>query len=149
MTYPNKDNQKLPGVKSLWWVDCSKLKRHVGLHRICRTMAPINTDVHPIQFFGVAEYDYKPSNKANGQQHDTATLKFLTLEELPYGIDLGFIVTNVEGESFLIGSKEHPLPIVEAELRSGKPDGEAAGWLYNVTHVAYRTLIPCIISNAT
>ncbi len=99
---------------------------------------------HPIPFFGEPECKCQRKKSTAGYE-DTATLKFLTSDELPNGIPLGFIVTDINDNSFLIGSREAPHPIIECEHRTGSPNGDAAGYLCEVKHVAIRSLIPCDI----
>lgn len=137
--------QILPGVKFLGWLDSRHLQDNVALAGICRMPVPILTDIHPIDFFDEPQCDCK-TKKDGGGYEDTASLKFLTSEELPQGIKMAFIVTDVNDRSFLIGSKERPVPIPAPERRLGKPDGDAAGCFYEVSHVAIKSLIPCIIS---
>lgn len=138
--------QILPGVKFIGWIDCSKLPGDVALSGICRIPVPILTDIHPIDFFDDPQCDCK-TKKEGGGSEDSATLKFLTSDELPQGIPLGFIVTDVNGRSFLIGSKERPVPIPAPERRLGTPGGDAAGCFYEITHIALKSLIPCEIIN--
>lgn len=138
--------QILPGVKAIGWLDCSKLTPHVDLAGICGMSVAILTDVHPIHCFVEPQCECK-SKKENGGYEDSASLKFITDKHLPEGVILGFVVTDANDCTYLIGSKERPVPVVTTERRIGKPDGEAAGWLYEVTHVAIKSLIPCKIGN--
>ncbi len=136
--------QILPGVKAIGWVDCRHLPRRVDLLGICLVSVPILTDIHPIPFFGEPECRCQRKKSTAGYE-DTATLKFLTSAELPLGISLGFVVTDVNDQSFLIGSREAPQPSIECEHRTGSPNGDAAGYHYEVKHVAIKSLIPCDI----
>ena len=55
------------------------------------------------------------------------------------------VVTDVNGNSFLIGSLEAPRPTVECELRTGVPSGDPAGYAYEIKHVSIKSMVPCII----
>ena len=52
MSYPK--TQILPGVKSIGWIDCTKLQPHVDLHGICESVIPILTAINVVEFFGKA-----------------------------------------------------------------------------------------------
>lgn len=136
--------QILPGVKAIGWLDCRNLPRRVDLLGICVMPLPILTDIHSIPFFGEPECKCQRKKSTAGYE-DTATLKFLTSEDLPHGIPLGFVVTDINDNSFLIGSRETPHPTIECEQRTGSPTGDAAGYFCEVKHVALKSLIPCDI----
>lgn len=136
--------QILPGIKAIGWLDCRKLPRRVDLTGICRMPLPILTDIHWLDFFGDA--DCRCQSKKDGAGYeDSATLKFLASEKIPFGTMAGFVVTDVNDKSYLIGSLEEPRPQVEIERRIGSPSGDAAGFEYNVKHVALKSLIPCVV----
>lgn len=136
--------QILPGIKAIGWLDCRHLPRRVDLSGICGMPVPIFTDIHPIPFFDEPTCECK-TKKDGGGYEDTATLKFLTDRKLPYGAVLGFVVTDVNDKSFLIGSLEAPRPIVECEQRTGIPSGDAAGYSYEIKHVSIKSMVPCVI----
>jgi hypothetical protein len=102
------------------------------------------TDVHPISFFDEPTCEYQTKKDGAGYE-DTATLKFLTSEILPRSAVLGFVVTDVNNQSYLIGSLEHPHPIVECQQQTGIPSGDAAGYAYEIKHVSIKSMVPCII----
>lgn len=136
--------QILPGVKAIGWLDCRNLPRRVDLSGICRMPVAIFTDIHPVDFFGDADCSCK-SVKEHGGYQDTASLKFLAAEELPRGVPLGFVVSDVNDRHYLVGSLEKPCPLPEAEHRLGSPSGDAAGFYYEIKHTALKSLIPCVI----
>lgn len=136
--------QILPGVKAIGWLDCRHLPRRVDLTGICRMPLPVLTDIHWFDFFGEPECRCK-SKKENGGYQDTASLKFRAAEALPHGVPCGFVVTDVNDKSYLIGSLEAPHPQVEPEQSTGSTSGDAAGYLYEIKHVALKSLIPCTI----
>lgn len=136
--------QILPGIKAVGWVDCRHLPRHVDLSAICGMSVAVLTDVHPIPFFNEPTCECQIKKDGAGYE-DTATLKFLTSKQLPQGVALGFIVTDVNGKSYLIGSLEHPHPIVESQQRTGIPSGDVAGYAYEIKHVAIKSMVPCVI----
>lgn len=136
--------QILPGIKSIGWIDCRALPRRVDLSAICGMTVAILTDIHPIDFFDEPTCECK-TKKDGGGYEDTATLKFLTGSQLPLGAALGFIVTDVNDKSWLIGSLENPRPTVECEQRTGVPSGDPAGFQYEIKHVSIKSMVPCVI----
>ncbi len=138
----NTSTQILPGIKFIGWIDCRYLQRRVDLTAICQKPIPVFTEVHAIDFFG--EPDCRCQRKKEGAAYEeNASLKFLTDTELPNDITIGFVVKDVNDNSFLIGSLEAPHPIVEFEHNTGIPSTQSGGFQYEVKHVALKTLIPC------
>lgn len=102
------------------------------------------TDIHPIEFFDEPQCECKTKKDGAGYE-DTATLKFLTSQKLPRSASLGFVVTDVNGQSYLIGSLEAPQPKVECNQQTGIPSGDAAGYAYEIKHVSLKSMVPCLI----
>lgn len=136
--------QILPGIKAIGWVDCHRLPANVALSAICGMQVVILTDIHPIAFFDEPTCQCK-TKKDGGGYEDTATLKFLTDKKLPRSATLGFVVTDVNDNSFLVGSLEAPHPTVECDQRTGLPSGDAAGYEYEIKHVSIKSMVPCVI----
>ena len=136
--------QILPGILFIGWVECSKLPDRVACRKITGEMVAVLTTVHPVDFFDDPECSCL-STKKNGGWSEKATLKFHSHGLIPYTQGIGFVVTSQNGSSYLIGSKEHPLPIIDVDMKHGSPDGDGGGFYYEVTHTALRTMIPCII----
>ena len=134
----------LPGIKAIGWVDCRHLPRRVDLSAICGMPVAILTDIHPIEFFDEPQCECK-TTKEGGSYQDTASLTFLTGTALPRSASLGIVVTDVAGNSFLLGSREQPLPIIEPTIRFGTPGGDPAGFFYEIKHVALKSMVPCKI----
>lgn len=136
--------QILPGIKAIGWVDCRHLPRRVDLSAICGMSGVVLTDIHPIEFFDEPQCECKTKKDGAGYE-DTATLKFLTSQKLPRSASLGFVVTDVNGQSYLIGSLEAPQPQVECNQQTGIPSGDAAGYAYEIKHVSIKSMVPCVI----
>lgn len=136
--------QILPGIKAIGWVDCRHLPRRVALSAICGMTVAVLTDIHSIEFFGEPQCECKTKKDGAGYE-DTATLKFLTAQKLPRSASLGFVVTDVNGQYWLIGSSETPHPTIECERKTGIPSGDAAGYEYEIKHVAIKAMVPCLI----
>lgn len=131
--------QILPGVRAIGWINCDLLQRRVDLHGICQAKIPVLTAITPVPFFDKAECSCKRSRES-GRQAATATLKFRCADLLPIHLPLGFVVTDQNGKTYLIGSREHPQPVVKVEMGVGQCDGDGAGYEYEITHTALETL---------
>lgn len=131
--------QILPGVKTIGWINCDLLQRRVDLHGICQAKIPVLTAITPVPFFDKAECSCKRSRES-GRQAATASLKFRCADLLPIHMPLGFVVTDQNGKTYLIGSCEHPQPVVKVEMGVGQCDGDSAGYEYEITHTALETL---------
>ena len=135
--------QILPGIKFIGWVDNRNLPDRVDLMAICGMSLAVLTDIHEVQFFNEPECECIRKKDGAGYE-DTATLKFSSPSFIPESNFLAFVVTDVNDQSFLIGSKE--IPVSKAPTRTtGKTSGDAAGREYEITHVAIRSMVPCVI----
>lgn len=142
-----KGTQILPGITFIGWLDGSKLQRATGCAKIVGQSVGIFTDIHPLQFCGEPDCRCK-SERENGGYKDTATLKFNSPDLVPYTQmrNIAFVITDCNGQSYLIGSLESPCATVECELLTGVPSGDAAGYSYEVKHCSYASMVPCKIS---
>lgn len=136
--------QILPGIKFIGWLYSRNLPFRVDLTAVCGRPVVLMTDVHQIMFTSEPECVCKTERKGVAYQ-DTVTLKFRSTETLECGTGLALVVTDVEGHSWLIGSREAPGAVLEFDRNSGLPSGDAAGTAYQVTHVAIKSMVPCMI----
>ena len=135
--------QILPGIKFIGWIDCLKLPKRVDLSAICGMKVSILTEVNQIEFFDDPTCECK-TRKDGGGYEDTASLSFVTAKPLPLNSHLGFIVTDVNNNSWLIGAQEAPFPVIECKHQLGTPAGDVAGYAVEVSHVSIKALVPCI-----
>jgi hypothetical protein len=138
-------SQILPGISAIYRLDCKSLLENVALRGICNLPVPVLTALTRVEAFDEAECQCK-TQRNGGSNQDTASLKFLSDTLLPQHVTIGFVVTDLNGKSFLIGAKEPPFPQIKVTRRCGSPAGDAAGYMYEVEHTAIKTLIPCVIS---
>ena len=132
----------LPGIHTIGWVECDKLQANIALSGIVHSVVPVLTDIHPVAFFGQPTCECK-TTKDGASTTCTATLKFASAEMLPTNARIGFVVTDNNGLSWLIGSKEPPMPTVNVTIDFGDSDGNGAANFYEVTHTAIKTLVSC------
>lgn len=136
--------QILPGIQFLGYFDLERQppQPRFDLAGICGMQVVVLTDVIPIDFVDDVECR-KVTEKDCGQNSDKVTLKFHSRSLIEIHKNLGFVVTDVNGNSYAIGCQVSPFPHVKTDLTCGAPDGEGAGFYYEVTHVALASLVPC------
>lgn len=142
--------QIIPAIVFIGWLDGNKLPNAVGCAAIVGQSVNIFTLVHEIQFCGNPSCSCK-SAKVNGAFSDNASLKFFSPCKLPFNVlrNIAFVISDPAGNSFLLGSKEHPCAAIDCEFSSGSPDGEPAGFAYEVVHYSYKSLVPCNLFNCS
>jgi len=136
--------QILPGIRRVYWVDADLLMNDAALRAGAGLEIPIFTTLHPVSMIGQGECTCTTSRKIDGVIQE-ASLKFLSVDRLPMTCHLAFVVEDIAGGVYLIGSKEPPYPEVKTELSCGDQDN-AAGLSHTVTHKAIRSMMRCKIS---
>lgn len=132
---------RLPGISHIAYVSAEALTPHITLQAIAKV---------PVGIF--ARLSFVPFNKRtalcetetefdNNSTLETATLTFYSPENLPSG-NLCFVVTSVNGEQYLIGTREAPFPFVKKEQTTGLSDGDANTAKYTVSYSNRVALIP-------
>ena len=134
--------QILPGVKEIGWVRCEHLVNDIALRGIAMMPVPILTEIHNVPFFDEPTCECVTENDG-GNRTDTAKLKFASEDLLPLKEHLAFVVTAIDGNSYIIGARETPFPVVKLTISFGDADGEGAGFIYEITHTAIKSLVPC------
>lgn len=134
--------QSLPGIRFVGIVDCLKLQPGLREGAAAGLTVGAHTSVEAVPFVNatvesVTEYSH-------GAPIETATLKFRTSKFLPIDIQLGFVVEDVCGNSWLIGAAEPPYPKVSLTRKTGLPGGDPAAWEIEVKAIGQRALLPCV-----
>lgn len=134
----------LPGIVSIRYTDCDNIQPHVMQQSISGATIDLAVSTEKISFFGVPKCQWS-GTLASGCREEKATLEFATSDILPEGRRLAFIVTVASGRQFLIGSREAKYPQIEYDETTGSPSGDAAVRTYKITHVALKSVLPCIL----
>ena len=142
----NTNIQILPGIRFIGYFDLDKLaaEPRFDLAGICGMTVPVLTDIIPVDFCDDPECR-NVTERINGQNQDKATLKFHSHTLIEIHKRLGFVVTDIAGNSFVIGNQLTPFPQIKVELYRGTPDGEGAGFYYEISHAAIKSMVPCKI----
>lgn len=138
----NGCNLILPGIKAIFFTQCSSLQEGIELSAISGNDIAVLADLTKINFLDVPQC-LKSKEKQNGGFVDTVTLSFKSSEDLPADCPLAFVVTDVNDVSWLIGCKEKPWPVVKSQYSSGSVNGEPAGYKIEITHKSVRSFLRC------
>ena len=140
-----KITQSLPGIKFIGYVLADNLQREMMNKHLANLPVGIFTDITPIAFCGVPTCEAVSTYNNNGRIEQT-TLRFKTLDELPTSRHIAFVVMDCNNQSYVIGQREKPRPIVNIIQNTGTPNGDPAVLSVEVTLYAQKSLIPCSAS---
>ena len=134
----------LPGIKSVGYVPSERLQRQIMMKHLAGLPVGLYTTITPIEFCGVPTCDAVSNYNNNGRLEQT-TLRFKTLGTIPTSSHIAFVVTDCNDQSYIIGQREKPRPIVKITRQTGTPNGDPAVQEVEVTLYAQKSLIPCTI----
>lgn len=134
----------LPGIVKIQIVRCSDIQPHVMLTSICGAVVALALPAVTIKFYGQPSLKWDGST-VNGSRQEKSTLEFSTTDQLPEGDRLAFVLTVASGKQYLIGSLEPKYPQINYSETAGAPDGEAALRTYKITHIAQKSVLPCVL----
>lgn len=134
----------LPGIVRIGYVPCRLIPEYLTLIAVSGVKPTLTLSLHDIALEGEATCEAE-DDFDNNSHLEKATLKFKTLEVLPVDDKLAFAVETAAGDTFLIGAKEKPYPVVKRERNTGVPSGDPATVSYKVTLSTKVALVPCKI----
>ena len=142
MKSPLVPKLSLPGIRFVGVVDCEKLQPNLREMAMAGLTVAAHTDVEAVPFVNATAEAV--SECSHGAPVETATLKFRTSKFLRIDIQMGFVITDVSGRSWLIGAAGPPFPKVSLTRKTGLPGGDPAVWEIEVKAVGQRSLLPCV-----
>lgn len=134
----------LPGIVKIQWVRCSDISARIMFVSLAGAVVTLALDATLVRFFGTPSLKWDGS-LVNGVRLEKSTLEFATADILPDGERIAFIVTTASGRQYIIGTREPKYPQVNYSETVGSPDGDAALRTYKVTHIAQKSVLPCIL----
>lgn len=134
----------LPGIVKIQMIRCSDIQPHVMYASISGALVALALPAVTVKFFGTPSLKWDGS-LVNGSRQEKATLEFSTSDKLPEGERIAFVLTLASGKQYLIGSREPKYPQVNYSETAGAPDGEAALRTYKITHIAQKSVLPCVL----
>ena len=137
-----KITQSLPGIKFIGYVLADNLQREMMNKHLANLPVGIFTDITPIAFCGAPTCEAVSTYNNNGRIEQT-TLRFKTLDDLPTYRHVAYVVTDCNNQSYIIGQREKPRPIVKVTRDTGTPNGDPSVATVEITLYAQKSLIPC------
>jgi hypothetical protein len=137
-----KITQSLPGIKFIGHVPSELLQREMMYKHLAGIPVGVFTDITPIAFCGVPTCEAVSTYNNNGRIEQT-TLRFKTLDDLPIYRHVAYVVTDCNNQSYIIGQREKPRPIVKVTRDTGTPNGDPSVASVEITLYAQKSLIPC------
>ena len=133
--------QRLPGITKIWYVPADKLMSGITQRALANIPIGVFADIFPVPFTGnaICETETEFDNNAYRQK---VQLTFSTTSSLP-SFHLAFIIRMVDGKQYLIGTADHPFPIVKSTDSTGELDGDAAVIKYTISYTNKVALVPC------
>lgn len=99
------------------------------LNAICGGLVSVLAQTTEVPFVGEA-ICVTTSECDNHGKVESVTLTFSSTEYVPSSMPLAFIVTDVNGNSFLIGSREKPYPTIKHDITFGSLEFEILSGRY-------------------
>lgn len=134
----------LPGIVRIEMVRCADLIPHLMYASISGFVPALAVPTVEIRFYGTPSLKWDGTT-VNGARQEKSTLEFATADRLPEGEWLAFAVTVASGRQYLVGTREPRYPQITYSETTGAPDGEAALRTYKITHIAQKSVLPCIL----
>jgi hypothetical protein len=133
--------QSLPNIIDIYIVPCASLIPNIT--EKYRAGLPVAIFPLPtaIEHHGTASCEAEQEYD-NGGYSEKTVLQFTTTEDISHYPPLAFVVTDANGQSYVIGTQEAPYPIVEITQTIDK---EVNVNNIKVTFTRRKSLVPCVI----
>ena len=135
--------QLLPGIIKIQAIKAANLPADISLrHQVGLPLASVG-DFASIPIVGTStgtltsEYDHR-------YYVQTAEIAIRTTERLRFNDRMAFVITTVNSNSFLLGTKEPPYPVLLEGATFGKPEEEGSYYDYTLSYVSPQALRECV-----
>ena len=132
---------RLPGITKIWYVPADTLMSGITQRATANLPIGVFADIFPVPFVGEAICETE-TEFDNNDYRQKVQLTFSTTTSLP-SCRLAFIIRTATGKQYLIGTADHPFPIVKSIDSTGELDGEKAATKYTITYTNKLALVPC------
>ena len=133
--------QSLPNIISIYTVPCSGLSPNITE----KFLAGIPIGVFPlptaIEHYGNAKCEAE-QEYVNGSYSEKTVLQFTSKQDIRQFPPPAFVIKDAQGDTFLIGTREAPFPMVEITETIDKEENIKA---YKVTFTRRKSLVPCSV----
>ena len=133
--------QSLPNIISIYTVPCSGLSPNITE----KFLAGLPIGVFPlptaIEHYGIAKCEAE-QEYVNGSYSEKTVLQFTSKQDISQFPAPAFVIKDAQGDTFLIGTREAPFPMVEITETIDKEENIKA---YKVTFTRRKSLVPCSV----
>lgn len=136
--------QILPGVSRVWICECESVPEDSELMGVAMGVKPVISGLEEQTLYGEGELSME-RDRDGAMGFESVTLVFRSSEDIGRTRGLCVCVRDVNGNDFLIGSRERGARISGVH-RIGTPSGDASGWTHTVTYSGITALLECIIA---
>ena len=133
--------QSLPNITAIFYVPCASLIPNITEKYRAGLPVAIFPLPSSIEHYGNASCEAEQEYD-NGGYSEKTVLQFTTTDDLSHYPALAFVVTDADGQSYVIGTKEAPYPIMEITQTIDK---EVHVNTVKVTFTRRKSLVPCVI----
>lgn len=133
--------QSLPGIKNISILPCAELPLHAMAKCMSNIPVGINCDASNLDIYPECSLEVE-SKYTNGDYFENLSLEFTSTTRIPKNPKMAFVITDIEGHNYLIGTKERPFPVIEY---TREISGSRNIYDTKVTFSGKRALIPCAI----
>lgn len=137
-----RETFSIPGIKKIGWVRSFTLPPRVDLKAVVGERVMLMAEVNWLEFSGFPECRVT-REKENHTYREITELSFVSAFDMPREKDIAIVVVDVDGEGYIIGSRENPKPVITAERNIGIPSETAKAFKVKVSHTAFKSLVPC------
>ena len=135
----------LPGIQSIAYLLSQSLSEYLTMQAISKVPVAIDAALlNPICFSGEPTCECTQSNASIGLSQNLE-LTFCSKLQLPDNDYLAFLITDANGQSYLVGTKEEH-PLIERVQSFGTPEGDPSTFTYRIQLTSPQALIPCSVA---
>ena len=134
-------HQSLPNIAAIYQVFCSYLSPNITERFLSRIPLKMPRQITLIEHCGNASCEAEQEYMSGGYAEKTV-LQFDTTEDIRLFPPLAFVITDAQGQSYIIGTKEKPYPMVEVTKIIDK---EINLNRVKVTFIRRKSLVPCML----
>ena len=133
--------QYLPGIVRIAFIGSGNVPANIELKAIAGIPVDVNEPITDVCFTGIPTCTTESVNDNHAQVEKT-TLTFSSTDDVPIKQRIAFLILDANGQWWLIGHRESPFPVIRCTHHTGEADGEKAGYVYEVTLIGRKALIP-------
>jgi hypothetical protein len=134
----------LPGIKKVWYLNRDFLPEDVIYRSVAGMSVALLHAPTSINMIGEAVCEVEQTHD-NNSYIEKVKLNFLSLDDVPTVNHPAFVFQTIDGNIYIIGSKERPYPTVKITRSTGHLDGEPSVRKYEVSFTAKKALALCSV----